>query len=87
MTATVEITGNTYPVREKLKALGGRAVKRGMVWVWLVPADKAEQARQIVEAAPKARGQGQAARGPRTCATWRCRINYGVYCGKCEFGR
>lgn len=25
--------------------------------------------------------------GPRVCATCRCRINYGVYCGKCEFGR
>lgn len=25
--------------------------------------------------------------GPRTCATCHCRINYGVYCGKCEFGR
>lgn len=25
--------------------------------------------------------------GPRTCAGCRCRINYGVYCGKCEFGR
>ena len=24
-------------------------------------------------------------RGPRTCATCGCRINYGVYCGKCEY--
>jgi hypothetical protein len=26
-------------------------------------------------------------RGSRTCATCGCRINYGIYCGKCEFGR
>lgn len=26
-------------------------------------------------------------RAPRTCAGCHCRINYGVYCGKCEFGR
>lgn len=26
-------------------------------------------------------------RGPRTCATCGARINYGVYCGKCEYGR
>ena len=25
--------------------------------------------------------------GPRACATCGARINYGVYCGKCEFGR
>lgn len=24
-------------------------------------------------------------RGQRTCATCGCKINYGVYCGKCEF--
>ncbi len=44
------ITGNTYPVREQLKALGGRwnANARG----WDVPADKAEQARKIVGSTP-----------------------------------
>ena len=26
-------------------------------------------------------------RGARTCATCGSRINYGVYCGKCEFSR
>lgn len=25
--------------------------------------------------------------GPRTCKTCGCRINYGIFCGKCEFGR
>lgn len=28
-----------------------------------------------------------ASRAPRTCAGCGCRINYGLYCGKCEFGR
>ena len=53
-TATVDrvaITGNTYPVKDHLKAIGGR-------WdpdrkVWMVPADRAEEARQIVAGAPK----------------------------------
>jgi len=26
-------------------------------------------------------------RGPRQCASCGQRINYGVYCGKCEYGR
>ena len=28
---------------------------------------------------------GRASGAPRTCATCGCRINYGVYCGKCEY--
>ncbi|MDD5350038.1 MAG: hypothetical protein PHQ12_07490 [Chthoniobacteraceae bacterium] len=46
----ITITGNTYPVKEQLKALGGRwnADARG----WDVADDKAEQARAIVAAAP-----------------------------------
>lgn len=43
---SVLITGNTYPVRAQLKTLGGRwdSVAKG----WLVPDDKAEQARKLV---------------------------------------
>lgn len=43
------ITGNTYPVREDIKALGGTWNKafKG----WNVPDDKAEEARAIVAAA------------------------------------
>jgi hypothetical protein len=43
------ITGNTYPVKEQLKALGGRwnAGAQG----WDVPDTKAEEARTIVAAA------------------------------------
>jgi hypothetical protein len=43
---TVLITGNTFPVKEQLKALGGRwdAAARG----WRVPADRADEARRLV---------------------------------------
>jgi hypothetical protein len=43
------ITGNTYPVKGKLRALGGTWDKRAMGWH--VPADKAEEARALVDAA------------------------------------
>ena len=39
-----------------------------------------------IQAKPQASGP-RYQRGPRTCKTCGCRINYGVYCGKCEFGR
>lgn len=42
----VLITGNTYPVKDRLKALGARwDAERGG---WQVPSDKADEARQIV---------------------------------------
>lgn len=50
-TAMVLITGNTYPVKEQIKAMGGRwdADAKG----WRVPADKAEEAMALVSATPK----------------------------------
>lgn len=50
--ATVAITGNTYPVKEQLKALGGRW--NGDQKAWMVPADKADTARKLVSGAPRA---------------------------------
>lgn len=44
----VQIFGNTYPVRDKLKSLGGRARKTSSGWVWEVPSDKVEQAQELV---------------------------------------
>jgi hypothetical protein len=84
----VEIDGNTYPVRDKLKALGGRPVRRGTAWVWLVPADKAEEAKTLVASAVPSR-QRPSRNHPtgRTCQRCHCRINYGAFCGKCEYGR
>jgi hypothetical protein len=72
----IEITGN----REKLKALGcmWNAARK----CWMAPPEVAEQAQALVPAG-KARCGG--VRGPKTCKTCGCRINYGVYCGKCEY--
>jgi hypothetical protein len=44
------ITGNTYPVKDKLKSLGGKwdAITKA----WMVPDDKAEEARKLVADAP-----------------------------------
>lgn len=44
------ITGNTYPVKESIKALGGRwnKIAKG----WEVPDDKADEARVLVSSAP-----------------------------------
>lgn len=50
--STVTITGNTYPVREQLKALGGRWNARAQGWD--VPAEKAADARALLPAKPVA---------------------------------
>lgn len=56
-TDTVLITGNTYPVKDQLKALGGRwdAAAKG----WRVPATKAGEARALVGDAPASTGRTQ----------------------------
>ena len=71
------ITGNTYPVKEQLRAFGGRWDATAKAWI--VPDHKADEARRLVGTA---RGTG---RRPRTCKTCGCKINYGTYCGKCEY--
>ena len=53
----------------------GRQVKRG---------ERRGSDNKFAFGQTKAKG---GSRGPRTCATCGCRINYGTYCGKCEFGR
>lgn len=77
------ITGNTYKVRNQLKALGGRwqPAEQG----WLVPDDKAATAAALVAHAGPAKSRS--GYRPRTCQQCGCKINYGAYCGKCEFGR
>ena len=47
----VLIVGNTYPVKDQIKALGGRwnAEAKG----WMVPAARADEARRLVGGAPK----------------------------------
>lgn len=84
-TVWVEIHGNTFPHREQLRALGGKW--DGARKCWLVPADKAEIARTLVpqRACGTKSNHGRGRRG--TCEGCGCRINYGRFCGKCEFGR
>ena len=45
-TTYIEISGNTYPVREGIKALGGRWNPNEKVW--RVPADRAQEAQRLV---------------------------------------
>ncbi len=51
------ITGNTYPIKQQLKALGGRwnAAAKG----WNVPDAVADQARALVGGAPESSGRGR----------------------------
>lgn len=53
---SVAITGNTYPVKDQIKALGGRW--NADAKAWMVPEDKADQARALVSGAPKQRYRG-----------------------------
>jgi len=48
---SVAITGNTFSVKDELKALGGRWNPEQKAW--MVPDDKADQARALVNKAPK----------------------------------
>lgn len=50
-TTTVTITGNTYPVRDQLKALGARWNKDAKGWD--VPASQEQTARALVASAPR----------------------------------
>ena len=49
--STIAITGNTYPVKEQLKALGARW--NAAAKAWMVSEDKAEQARALVNSTPQ----------------------------------
>lgn len=62
------VTGNTYPVKDRLKAIGGRwdAERK----VWMVPAARIAEAHQIVATAPKGFVSGSSSSStfrPRTC--------------------
>ena len=64
-TPTVAITGNTFPVKDQLKAMGGR-------WnvetkAWMVPAEKAEEARKLVAGAPSKSASTNKAYRPHKC--------------------
>lgn len=50
MPNTILITGNTYPVRQQMRDLGGTWNRAAQGWD--IPADKAETARALVASAP-----------------------------------
>jgi hypothetical protein len=87
----VAIAGNTYPVKDQIKALGGRW--NADAKVWMVPADKAEEARKIVANAPRSTysnfrrrsngGRCRGCRGPIRNAPHHHAM--GGYCGYCAF--
>ena len=64
------ITGNTYPVKDQLKALGGKWNPE--VKGWVVPDDKAEEARRLVAGAPTARHMRQPFAGERVYRRREC---------------
>lgn len=77
---TVAITGNTYPVKEQIKTLGGRwdADRKA----WMVPADKAEAARKLVGSAPRQSRQYGYSPAPRMGSLYGRRT--GCSCGSVE---
>lgn len=87
----VAIEGNTYPVREQIRALGGRW--DGASKVWMVPAGKATEARKLVAGAGarKERRSGseytqsrcRECRGPIVNCSYH-KAMYGL-CGQCAF--
>jgi hypothetical protein len=48
----IAISGNTYPVKDQIKALGGKWDANSKSW--MVPDDKAEQARALLPAVAQA---------------------------------
>lgn len=92
MSNTVLVTGNTYPVKDAIKALGGRwdAVVKG----WRVPAEQAPKAQALVAGAPRQTFRPQ---GLQASDTWGrgtrysrpTRNGYGRPCGApgCTGGR
>ena len=71
MTASIETERHTYGVWQSK----GRQVKKG--------ARRGADGKFAYDQT-KAIGRGGSG-GPRACKTCGCRINYGVYCGKCEY--
>lgn len=93
MTTTSEnliaISGNTYPVKEQLKALGARW--NGDLKAWMVTPDKAEQAKAIVASAGPKKSFAGASRfgsyatiGQRQNARMRSTGWTGCSCGSIE---
>ena len=83
MSQTVLITGNTYPVKEQIKGLGGRWNRAAQGWN--VPVEQAEAARALVAGA----GTGTRRSGGRRYGSRYTRFSSGAEVftnvrGRCE---
>lgn len=81
--STVAITGNTYPVREQLAALGGRW--NPTTKAWMVPAARAAEAQALVKTAPVSvrPSYGSSSRPMVTCGYCGGRYQRGGLCPRC----
>jgi hypothetical protein len=79
------IAGNTYPVKDQLKALGGRwdAARKG----WMVPDEKAAEAQKLVNSAPKTSYTPRKRYGIRTSSGFctRCGDDCGGTAYRCNY--
>lgn len=86
-TSLVAITGNTFPVKDQLKAMGARWNADSKAW--MVAADKADAARALVSGAPKQPYTGPRSTGhrPGTCSHCgeRCNPRFRT-CVECAHG-
>lgn len=86
--AQVNITGNTYPVKDALKALGAKWSADSKCWT--ITDKKADEARKIVAGAPapaprvagKCSDCGTACKAPYTLC-WDCKSKRDQRAGKC----
>jgi hypothetical protein len=67
ITMAQQIAGNTYPVKEQLKAMGGRWNPDARFWT--VPDERADEARKLVASAPASRRSNG---GSVTKSCWEC---------------
>lgn len=73
-TGTVAITGNTYPVKDRLKALGGRW--NADAKAWMIPADHAAEAQRLVGASQTNRARFIRPAEIKRCWECGCRFTY-----------
>ena len=79
MSDMILITGNTFPVKDALREMGGRwdAAAKG----WRVPAPKADQARALVGAMPAGNPYASRKRNWQPCGYPGCNPRY---CDECD---
>ena len=80
-TSLVTVTGNTYPVKDQLKALGARWNPDAKAW--MVPQAKVDAARKIVAGAPS---QSNRSARPSYRSNYRRNDDDNCNCDMCRSG-